>query len=242
MKHSFRNSSSSSNTIQANKGQRRNFLSIGRTSPLILYQLVDSCVPSGGFAHSNTLEAAHQLHILKCTGSSWKVSLREHCFDVLVQTFTATVPFLIATCDLFRSHYHAQNVKQQQEEKEGSYRQSATTAITAGVQLCPQHDETILNKFEDLDKELCATMNSHVACRASTTQGSGMLRAFSAAFPDIAPVIKLLRRRLIQMTPCLSMSQISCYGHAATCFGSVCGLLDINNEACTSMFLYTTAR
>lgn len=101
--------------------------------------------------------------------------------------------------------------------------------------------EDVLLKWEQLDFELRATMNSHVACRASTTQGSGMLRAFSAAFPAISPVIKVLRRRIVKMMP-IQISQADSSGHAATCFGAVCGLLDINHETCVSMFLYTTAR
>jgi len=216
-------------------------------SPLILYQLVDSCVPSGGFAHSNTLEAAHQLHILTCINSSWRVSLREHCFDVLLQTFTATIPFLVETCHLFRSFYHHHDGVEEEgeEEKEGgsspSSHQQQQRNMSTGKLLTPP-PETILKKFESLEKELRATMNSHVACRASTTQGSGMLRAFSAAFPDIAPVLKILRRRILRMTPILNASQTDCYGHAATCFGAVCGLLNIDKETCTSMFLYTTAR
>ena len=201
---------------------------IGSISPLLLYQLVDSCVPSGGFAHSNTLEAAHQLHLLTIHHSSWKVSLREHCFDVLLQSFTSIVPFLVETCELFRNHYHSNHDDDQIQTNAGKIALQPPT-------------ENILELWEDFDNELRATMNSHVACRASTTQGSGMLRAFSSAFPHINSVIKVLRRHIIKMTPIQSL-QSDCFGHAATCFGAVCGLLDINNETCVSMFLYTTAR
>jgi urease accessory protein len=202
------------------EGVQQTSSGIGKISPLTLYQLIDSCVPSGGFAHSNTLEVAHQLNLLKCIHSSWTESLREHCFDVLLQTFTTTVPFLLEACNLFRTHYHKGQVSKTSEE------------------LQPPTKE-ILRRWETLDVELRATISSHVASRASTTQGSGLLRAFSASFSDIAPVIKALRRQIIIMSP----SQTSdCCGHAATCFGAVCGLLDVNNETCVSMFLYTTAR
>lgn len=196
-----------------------------KISPLILYQLVDSCVPSGGFAHSNTLEAAHQLNLLRCSNKSWKASLREHCFDVLLQTFTTTIPFLIQSCTLFRNHYF----KNQQTGMESN------TVLQAPP-------KEVLHSWERLDIELRAMMNSHVACRASTTQGSGMLRAFSSAFQTIAPVIKALRKHIIRMSPVLSAQQTDCCGHAATCFGAVCGLLNIDNQNCASMFLYTTAR
>ncbi len=197
-------------------------------NPLILYQLVDSCVPSGGFAHSNTLEAAQQLNLLQCINkNSWKASLHEHCYDVLLQTFTSTVPFLVQSCILFRNHY---------------YNESSTITSTTTTLGTPPKE--ILKEFERLDIELCAIMNSHVACRASTTQGSGMLRAFSNAFQTIAPVLKVLRKHIIRMSPVQLQSsyQTDCCGHAATCFGAVCGLLNIDNKTCISMFLYTTAR
>lgn len=219
------NKSFSTGNSDEKRGTKNSSIGIGGVSPLTLYQLVDSCVPSGGFAHSNTLEAAHQLHFLNLTKSSWRVSLREHCFDVLLQTFTTTVPFIVEACDLFRLHYHNHGQKLHNDIKE----------------TLPPPPEDVLLKWERLDMELRATMNSHVACRASTTQGSGMLRAFSAAFPNISPVIKVLRRRIIKMMP-IQVSQADSSGHAATCFGAVCGLLDINNETCVSMFLYTTAR
>jgi urease accessory protein UreF len=200
---------------------------IGSINPLTLYQLVDSCVPSGGFAHSNTLEAAHQLHLLSCQQNSWRKSLRAHCFDVLFQTFTTTIPFLLEACNLFRSYY---------------FNGKLVESVGSNRMLQPPPAE-IMKQWEALDNELRATMNSHVACRASTTQGSGMLRAFSAAFPAICPVIKVLRRRIIRMTmPSSQINYSDSSGHAATCFGSVCGLLNIDNETCVSMFLYTTAR
>ena len=81
-------------------------------------------------------------------------------------------------------------------------------------------------------------MTSHVASRASSTQGSGMLRAFSHAFPHMALVIKAMKRRVLRVDASLA----NCTGHAATCFGAVCGLLGIDEETCASMFLYTCAR
>ena len=223
-------STTTSTSVGSKSRSNNNTTTTTKINPLILYQLVDSCVPSGGFAHSNTLEAAQQLHLLHCTNkNSWKVSLRQHCFDVLLQTFTTTVPFLIQSCALFRNHYYFNDD------------QSSTTDNSI---LEPPPKE-LLQRWEKLDIELRAMMNSHVACRASTTQGSGMLRAFSSSFQNIAPVIKRLRKHILKMSPQSSSSlsqQIDCCGHAATCFGAVCGLFNIDDETCISMFLYTTAR
>ena len=196
--------------------------SSGGVNPLILYQLVDSCVPSGGFAHSNTLEAAHQLHLLECKKSSWTASLYGHIWDVTLTTVTSTIPFLISSCSLFRNHYYNNGETNSKND--------------TGRKL--QVDSSIVDEWEEIDRQLRATITSHVACRASTTQGSGMLRAFAAAFPNIAPVVKALKKRTLRVDSTLS----DCTGHAATCFGAVCGTIGIDEETCSSMFLYTTVR
>lgn len=189
-------------------------------NPLLLYQLVDSCVPSGGFAHSNTLEAAQQLYLLDQDGSGASSSssrtraLYGHTWDVILQTFTSTLPFLVSACSLFRVQYanHHEGVSSVSKD--------------------------VIDQWEAIDVALRATMTSHVASRASSTQGSGMLRAFSHAFPHIAPIIKAMKRRVLRVDASLA----NCTGHAATCFGAVCGLLGIDEETCSSMFLYTCAR
>jgi urease accessory protein len=99
-------------------------------------------------------------------------------------------------------------------------------------------DANGIDKWEELDIQQRVMMTSHVASRASTMQGSGMLRAFSKAFPQIEPGLKALKKRVLRVDPTLA----DCTGHASTCFGAVCGMLGIDDETCCSMFLYTTAR
>jgi len=138
---------------------------------------------------------------------------------VNLNTMTSTLPFLISSCKLFRTQY---------------YTESATPSMEESLALST---ETI-DKWEELDVALRATITSHVASRASSTQGSGMLRAFATSFPHIAPVVKAIKKRVLRVDPSLS----DCTGHAATCFGAVCGMLNIDEETCSSMFMYTTTR
>lgn len=190
--------------------------------PLTMFQLIDSCVPSGGFAHSNTLEAAYQLHLLDTSKASWTDSLYSHIWDVLLNTATSTVPFLLASCHLFRARYH-----------------SGSDNLAESLNASPlPKDNAIIEQWVELDNLLRSTTTSHVANRSSTTQGSGMLRAFSIAFPRISPVVKALKRTTLKVHSSLA----DCTGHNATCFGAVCGLLGIDEETCCTMFLYTTAR
>lgn len=189
--------------------------SSSQLNPLTLFQLIDSCVPSGGFAHSNTLETAHQLHLVN------NATLFNHIWDVILNTATTNIPFLLASCNLFRKHYHNSNNFENDNNDEPL-----------------QVDKDLIQQWEQLDRLLKSTTISHVAARASTTQGSGMLRAFSTAFPHISLVVKALKKSVFKVHPSLAES----VGHASTCFGAVCGLLNIDDETCSNMFLYTTAR
>lgn len=201
--------------------------------PLTLYQLIDSCVPSGGFAHSNTLEAAYQLHLLDSSGSSsWTHSLSNHIWDVVLNTVTSSLPFLLSSCRLFRNHggnddnatMSSLNTK---DDKNANNRQQL-----------PMDSFCAIAQWEKLDAMLRASTTSHVASRASSTQGSGMLRAFASSFYEISPILKALKRCALKVHNSLA----DFTGHGATCFGAVCGLLNIDDETCCSMFLYTVLR
>lgn len=214
--------SSPFNSIGSQSLRNRGSNAANNVNPLTLYQLIDSCVPSGGFAHSNTLEAAHQLHLLDSSNASWTDSLYSHIWDVLLNTATSTVPFLVASCHLFRTRYH----------------RIASTATESKSKMFLPQDDDIIEQWKKLDNLLRNSTTSHVANRSSTSQGFGMLRAFSIAFPHISLVVKALKRTTLKVHSSLS----DCTGHNATCFGAVCGLLGTDEETCCSMFLYTTTR
>jgi len=176
-------------------------------NPFVLYQLVDSSAPTGGFSHSNTVEVTHQLKLIESSQYAFSDTLLQHVWDVMLQTMTSTAPFLIASHGLLSRAY----------------------AISS---------ESIFDEWEHIDSSLAANITSHVTGRASALQGSGILRAFAHTFPSIAPTVKIIKRRVLRS----SAKKMQQRGHAATCFGAVCGLLKVDEQSCLSMFLYTTCR
>ncbi len=165
---------------------------------LTLFQLIDSCAPTGGFAHSNTLETAFQLGWI-----STSTELQHYIWNVLLQTVTSQLPFVHTICQF----------------------------ISASSK------DDLVEKFCKVDAYLTTTMTSHVARRASMVQGSGMFRVFSTTFPEqLKPTISILKKRILS-----SNNPMVC-GHAATCWGCICGLLRISPETCMYMYLYTATR
>ena len=163
------------------------------SSTPMVYQLVDSSTPTGGFAHSNTVEVACQFGFFTAD------TLLHYCWNVLLQTITTTLPFI-----------------------EGSYK---------AFRAAGDHNKA-LQDWELMDQYLSACLTSHVSRRASCVQGSGMLRAFSACFPQIRPIVQQLKRSAKRRNG----------GHGPTCFGAICGLLRLPSQQAISMFLYCTAR
>jgi urease accessory protein len=173
---------------------------------ICLHQLVDSCSPTGGFAHSNTLEAAFQLHFI-----DYHYPLLNHAWDVLIQTTTTMIPFLFQSCQLF-------------QESVGRNCNASTW-------------EALVGAWDALDRDLSVTLTSQVSRRASCSQGSGILRTFGGVYPQIRSQVESLRSRINSVS-----SASGNRGHAATCFGAVCGLLGVNPNQAANMFLYTVTR
>jgi len=186
-------------------------------SKLLLYQLTDASLPTGAFAHSFTIEVASQLKIITSREGSFKHDICQHIWEVILQTFTTSAPFLMASCRLF--------TKTNQSQVD-----NLNWTISSFADLA--------NEWEKIDLEQSITITSHVAGRASSLQGSGMLRAFSSAFPHLSTMIKELRRRIFVG----STDERIYRGHAATCFGAIAGILGLDNKTALSIFLYTTCR
>lgn len=173
---------------------------------ICLHQLVDSCSPTGGFAHSNTLEAAFQLHFIDD-----HYPLLHHAWDVLIQTTTTMIPFLIQSCELFQK--------------------------SMGNNCNANTWDDLVDAWDVLDRDLSVTLTSQVSRRASCSQGSGILRTFGGVYSQIRSQVESLRSRI-----CTAPSTSGNRGHAATCFGAVCGLLGVSSNQAANMFLYTVTR
>ena len=112
-------------------------------------------------------------------------------------------------------------------------------AVGIGSERSPQQQSEIIQNLIELDLALSTTMTSHVMRRASFVQGSGMLRAFTASFPELSFILKPLKRQLLKKTVMTGIET----GHAVTIFGAVCGLLKVADAKTTGeMFIYMTAR
>lgn len=99
-------------------------------------------------------------------------------------------------------------------------------------------------QWADIDRQLAANITCPVTRRASTTQGTSLLRAAAAAFPDVAVAIKALKATVMAAIPPggADRSAALSQGHLATCHGAVCGLLGLSVSQTRVMFLFITMR
>jgi len=59
-------------------------IKVEKVSPTSIYQIVDASTPTGGFAHSNTVEVAHQLHFIdESSFFSTSNRLQMHVWEVV---------------------------------------------------------------------------------------------------------------------------------------------------------------
>lgn len=152
-----------------------------------LWQLLDSILPTGGFAHSFGLEAAIQARIVNNPED-----LQTFVILVLQNTGSLLLPFV-----------------------------QATTI---------SHD---IKAWHKLDKMLDAMLTNEVARKASTTQGSALLRIAAAMFTEL-PSLKDMREQ--------SMSAQAISFHHAPIFGLVCGLLGLSPDISQRAYLFITLR
>uniref|UniRef100_A0A5B6ZJ98 Putative urease accessory protein F n=1 Tax=Davidia involucrata TaxID=16924 RepID=A0A5B6ZJ98_DAVIN len=151
------------------------------------WQLLDSILPTGGFAHSSGLEAAIQARIV-----SGPEDLRTYVIHVLENTGSLLLPFVY----------------------------SATMSPN-------------MQTWHKLDRMLDATLTNEVARKASTAQGSALMRVAAAVFSEV-PSLKMMR------DTSLGTGNVSF--HHAPIFGLICGLLGLDNETSQRAYMFITMR
>ncbi|XP_021734839.1 urease accessory protein F-like [Chenopodium quinoa] len=152
-----------------------------------LWQLLDSILPTGGFAHSFGLEAAIQSRLVNNPED-----LQTFVIQILQNTGSLLLPFV-----------HATSIS---------------------------HD---IETWHKLDKMLDAMLTNEVARKASTTQGSALLRIAAAMFTEV-PSLKIMREQ--------SLGAKAISFHHAPIFGLVCGLLGISPDISQRAYLFVTLR
>lgn len=151
------------------------------------WQLLDSFLPTGGFANSYGLESAIQ----SCFVVSLE-DLRFYTLSVLDNTGSLFLPFV--------------------------------------------HAATKSPNFEawlKLDRLLEATLSNEISRKASSSQGSALMRIAASIFLEIPSLKKIRESALISGTALF---------HHATVFGLVCGLLGLGSEFSQRAYMFMTTR
>ncbi|KAM3240389.1 hypothetical protein ACQJBY_053834 [Aegilops geniculata] len=151
------------------------------------WQLLDSILPTGGFAHSYGLEAAMQSRIVKN-----QEDLRLFLIQVVDNIGSLLLPFV--------------------------YCASRSPDAAAWIRL---------------DQLLDATLTNEVSRKASTSQGSALLRVAASVFTEIQP-LQDLRRTFLGST--------SVSFHHAPIFGLICGLVGFDSETTQRAYMFVAMR
>ncbi|GMH22658.1 hypothetical protein Nepgr_024501 [Nepenthes gracilis] len=152
------------------------------------WQLLDSILPTGGFAHSLGLEAAIQARIVNGPQDLYKFVIL-----VLENVGSLLLPFV-----------HTMTIA---------------------------HNEKTWHK---LDRMLDAMLSNETARKASTAQGSALLRVAATVFTEITP-LKLMRERSVSSNSRMSF-------HHAPIFGLVCGLLGFDLRTSQRAYVFIAMR
>ncbi|KAF7078368.1 hypothetical protein CFC21_082817 [Triticum aestivum] len=151
------------------------------------WQLLDSILPTGGFAHSYGLEAAMQSRIVNN-----QEDLRLFLIQVVDNIGSLLLPFV--------------------------YCASRSPDAAAWVKL---------------DQLLDATLTNEVGRKASTSQGSALLRVAASVFTEIQS-LQDLRRTFLGST--------SVSFHHAPIFGLICGLVGFDSETTQRAYMFVAMR
>lgn len=151
------------------------------------WQLLDSILPTGGFAHSYGLEVAMQSRMVNNPED-----LRSFVIQVLENTGSLLLPFV--------------------------YCASKSPDAAAWVKL---------------DQLLEATLTNEVGRKASTSQGSALLRVAASVFTEVQSLQDLRQTFL---------GSKSVSFHHAPIFGAICGLVGFDSETTQRAYMFVTMR
>ncbi|KAH6783871.1 urease accessory protein F [Perilla frutescens var. hirtella] len=168
-------------------GMNAKYLSAGFPQLWSQWQLLDSILPTGGFAHSFGLEAATQARLVISPDD-----LRTFVVHVLDNAGSLLLPFVCA------------------------------------MTMSPD-----TQTWCRLDRLLNAMLTNEVSRKASTGQGSALMRVAASVFSEI-PSLKMMRSE--------ALSSGDVYFHHAPAFGLVCGLLGFDAETTQRAYMFVTMR
>lgn len=151
------------------------------------WQLLDSILPTGGFAHSYGLEAAIQSRLV-----TNQEDLKSYIIQVLENTGSLLLPYV--------------------------YMATKTPDIDSWCKL---------------DRWLEATLTNEVSRKASTSQGSALLRVAASVFLEV-PSLKKIRDTFL--------GSGSASFHHAPIFGLLCGLLNFDSTTSQRAYMFMTMR
>ncbi|KAK6118052.1 hypothetical protein DH2020_048217 [Rehmannia glutinosa] len=151
------------------------------------WQLFDSILPTGGFAHSLGLEAAMQARLVVSPED-----LKTYVIHLLDNTGSLLLPFVY------------------------------TATISPDTQT-----------WHKLDRLLNAMLTNEIGRKASTAQGSALMRVSASVFSEI-PCLKTMRNA--------ALSSGAVFFHHAPVFGLVCGLLGFDAETTQRAYVFVTMR
>lgn len=161
------------------------------------WQLLDSILPTGGFAHSLGLESAIQARLV-----STPEQLETFITHLLDNTGSLLLPYV----------------------------HSAATSPD-------------METWRKLDKMLDATLTNEVGRKASTAQGSALMRVAAAVFSETQPCLKTMREASLSLNGlgCGKGKRVVCFHHAPI-FGLVFGVLGMGGMTAQRAYMYTTMR
>lgn len=213
-----------------------------------VWQLVDPLLPTGGFAHSQGLEAA--AHAGLVAGGDERATRRGEDVGWCVETFaieacrnaaSMSIPFVEAARYTF-----APLAKKRATETPGTGTDARSVSDADAI-------SAAVATWRSLDDRAGACLaGNRVASRASTATGAALLRAVTAAFgdaesggpgPDGGGVSRVAAEALRGARAASRPSPTRRPGgHLATSFGAVAGSLGLSSARAARLFAYLTLR